>query len=121
MAPDVGMFAYPVLSPQVELPSGERAYQIAYLHALFASQSESSRYRLVVMDRDGSNRRTIFPEEGSGGVDPQEVVWSPEIITDTGNFAIGMIYEHDLWMVDSGTGESWQLTGDGLTSRLDWR
>jgi resuscitation-promoting factor RpfB len=121
LTPDVGMFAYPVLSPQVELVNGELAYQIAYLQAIFASQSENSRYRLVVMDRDGSNQRTLFPEEGAGGVEPQEIVWSPEVSTESGNLLIGVIYQNNLWLVDNESGESWQITGDGLTSRLDWK
>jgi hypothetical protein len=121
LAADVGMFAYPVLSPQAELSNGELAYQVAYLQAIFASQSENSRYRLLVMDRDGSNQRTLFPADGASGLDPQEIVWSPEVLPDTNNLAIGLIYQGDLWLIDSGSGEAWQITGDGLTSRVDWR
>jgi hypothetical protein len=120
LAGDAGMFAYPALSYLEELPEGELAYQIAYLQAIFTAQSESSRYRLVVMDRDGSNRKTIFPADGSGGLDPQEVVWGPGPLPDSGNPALAVIYEKDLWLVDSKTGEAWQITGDSLTSRVDW-
>jgi hypothetical protein len=120
VAGDAGMFAYPVLSPAEQLPNGENAYLIGFLQAIFASQSESSRYRLEVMDRDGSNRRSLFPAEGSGGLDPQEIVWSPQELPDSGNLAIGVVYENNLWLVDSSTGETWQITGDGLTNRVDW-
>jgi hypothetical protein len=121
LAPDVGMFAYPVLSPQAEHPNGELAYQVAYLQAIFAYLSESSRYRLAVMDRDGSNRRTLFPADGASGLDAQEIVWSPEAMPESSQMAIGLIYQGNLWLVDSDTGETWQITGDGLTSRVDWK
>jgi hypothetical protein len=121
IVPGVGMFAYPVPSPQEELPSGEHSAEIAYLQALFPSQSETSRYRLMVMDRDGSNRRALFPAEGSGGLEAQKVVWSPEPLEDPQTHALAVIYDNNLWLVDSAGGEAWQITGDGLTSRVDWK
>jgi hypothetical protein len=121
LTPGVGMFAYPVPSPLEELPSGERAYKVAYLQALFPSQSETSRYQLTVMDRDGSNRTILFPVEGTGGLEAQRVVWSPEKLEDAQALALAVIYEGNLWLVDSERGEAWQITGDGLTSRVDWK
>jgi hypothetical protein len=121
IAPQVGMFAYPTPSPLQEQPSGETSYQIAYLQAIFPSQSETSRYRLIVMDRDGSNRLALFPAEGASGLDPQRVIWSPEALEARAGYALGVIYQNNLWLVDAATGEAWQITGDGLTSRLDWR
>ena len=118
---EVGMFAYPISSPLSELPSEERAHQVAYLQALFPFQSETSRYNLMVMDRDGSNKKFLFPFEGAEGLEPQAVVWSPEELGDSGNRAIGLVYQNNLWIVDSMTGEAWQITGDGLTSRIDWK
>ena len=121
IVPDVGMFAYPVTSPLDESPSGERAFEVAYLQAAFPAQSESSRYRLMVMDRDGSNRRVLFPVEGAGGLEPQRVVWSPQPLQAGIGHALAVIYQDNLWLVDSLTGEAWQVTGDGLTSRVDWK
>ncbi len=121
LAPEVGMFAYPVPSPMVDLPSEEQAHQVAYLQALFPFQSETSRYNLVVMDRDGSNKKSIFPFEGAEGVEPQLVLWSPGELDETGNRAIGLVYQNNLWIVDSISGDAWQVTGDGLTSHLDWK
>ncbi|MBE9475386.1 MAG: G5 domain-containing protein [Chloroflexi bacterium] len=118
---EVGMFAYPISSPLFKLPSEERAHQIAYLQALFPLQSETSRYNLLVMDRDGSNKKLLFPFEGAEGLEPQAVVWSPEELDDSGNRAIGLVYQNNLWIVNSVTGEAWQITGDGLTSRIDWK
>ncbi len=121
LTPEVGMFAYPISSPLSKLLSEERAHQVAYLQALFPFQSETSRYNLMVMDRDGSNKKKIFPFEGVEGLEPQAVVWSPEESDDSGNRAIGLVYQNNLWIVDSVTGEAWQITGDGLTSRIDWK
>ena len=118
---EVGMFAYPISSPLSELPSEERAHQVAFLQALFPLQSETSRYNLLVMDRDGSNKKLLFPFEGAEGLEPQAVVWSPEELDESENRAIGLVYQNNLWIVDSVTGEAWQITGDGLTSRIDWK
>lgn len=118
---DVGMFAHPKLSPVEALPTGEKAYQIAYLQAIFPEQSDSSRYRLVVMDRDGSNSEILFPPEGMGGLDPQKVVWSPRELPESEHYAVALIYQNNLWLVDSETGEARQITGDNLTSRIDWK
>jgi hypothetical protein len=118
---EVGMFAYPISSPLSELPSEEGAHQVAYLQALFPFQSETSRYNLMVMDRDGSNKKLLFPLEGAEGIEPQAVVWSPEKLDESGNRAIGLVYQNNLWIVDSVMGEAWQITGDGLTSHIDWK
>jgi len=73
------------------------------------------------MDRDGSNRTILFPVEGTGGLEAQRVVWSPEKLEDAQALALAVIYEGNLWLVDSERGEAWQITGDGLTSRVDWK
>ncbi len=121
LAPEVGMFAYPIPSPLVQLPSEEQAHLVAYLQAVYPFQSDTSRYNLMVMDRDGSNKNLLFPFEGSEGLEPQAVVWSPEELDESGNRALGVVYQNNLWIVDSVTGETWQITGDGLTSRIDWK
>jgi resuscitation-promoting factor RpfB len=120
MAQQVGMFAYPSASP-VEANGQEKAYQVAYLQAIFPDQSETSRYRVVVMDRDGSNRRTLFPSTDLTGIDPQTPVWAPGPIQgQTGDF-IGIVYQGNLWLIDSGTGQAYQITGDGLIAMIDWK
>jgi hypothetical protein len=120
MTHQVGMFAYPSASP-VRSNGQEKAYQVAYLQAIFPDQSETSRYRLVVMDRDGSNRRTLFPSADLTGVEPQTPVWAPQPIQgQTGDF-IGIVYQGNLWLIDSGNGQAYQITGDGLISMIDWK
>jgi hypothetical protein len=120
---DVGMFAYPISSPILVKSSGERAYQVAYLQAIFPTQSDSSRYRLVVLDRDGSNQREIFPPSEAAGLDPKRSwgAWSPKPLSGMENLALAVLYEGNIWFVDSHSGEAWQITGDGRINRLDWQ
>jgi resuscitation-promoting factor RpfB len=115
-----GMFAYPsASSPQSG--SGGRQYQIAYLQAIFPAQSETSRYRVVVMDRDGSNRRSIFPANDAPGLLPQTPAWAPDPIEGQVGDFIAVIYQGNLWLVDSGNGQAYQVTGDELVTRIDWK
>lgn len=118
LVPQAGMFAYPVPSPLLEA----QGYRVAYLHAIFPEQSDSKRYRLTVMDRDGSNRKTVFPPEDYQGLDPQRVVWSPKPFQN-GDLWLAVNYQGNLWLVDAETGQVQQVTGDGLISRfgIDWR
>ncbi|MGE5249117.1 MAG: G5 domain-containing protein [Bacteroidota bacterium] len=115
-----GMFAYPAASP-VRQSGPEKVYQVAYLQAIFPDQSETSRYRLMVMDRDGSNRRALFPAEDVGGIEPQTPAWSPEPIPGQSGDLIAVIYQGNLWLVDSGSGQAYQVTGDGLVTKIDWK
>ncbi len=120
LARQVGMFAYPASSP-VRQNGQEKEYQIAFLQAIFPDQSDTSRYRLVVMDRDGSNRRILFPPSDSPGLEPQTPVWTPlPIQGQIGDF-LGIVYQGNLWLIDSGSGQSYQITGDGLISNIDWK
>jgi dipeptidyl aminopeptidase/acylaminoacyl peptidase len=120
LTPQVGMFAYPSSSPMH--PNGqEKAYEIAFLQAIFPDQSETSRYRLVAMDRDGSNRRVLFPSADAPGLDPQTPVWAPAAITGQVGDFVAVVYQGNLWLIDSGSGQSYQVTGDGLTTRIDWQ
>jgi hypothetical protein len=115
-----GMFAYPSVS-SLQSSSRERQYQVAYLQAIFPEQSETSRYRVVVMDRDGSDRRTIFPAEDAPGLEPQTPIWAPDAIEGQSGDFLAVIYQGNLWLVDSGNGEPFQVTGDGLVTRIDWK
>lgn len=123
LATRAGMFAYPLASPGLKSATGENSYQIAYLQANNPNQSESSRYYVMMMDRDGSNRHRLFPQEGSPGLEPQGQwgVWSPQPLNGNGGWAMAVIYEKNLWVVDAMSGEAWQITGDNLLSRVDWK
>jgi resuscitation-promoting factor RpfB len=123
MVSQVGMFSYPLASPIQPQPDGEKAYQVAYLQSIFPLQSETSRYHLVLMDRDGSNKRVLFPVEGAPGLTPLKDwgVWSPSPLDDTRSLVLAVIYQDNLWFVDTEAGSARQITGDGLVSRLDWK
>jgi hypothetical protein len=113
----VGMFAYPSASPVQVQESGEVAGRLAFLQALTPLKSEASSYRVMVMDRDGSNLRAVFPAEGEPGIGQAELAppaWSP----DGGRLAV--LYRGDLWIVDVETGAGQPVTGDGLTVAIDW-
>ena len=128
---NVGMFAYPVPSPLqmvknfLETTSGttleQVSFSIAFLEAIFPEHSDTSWYRLAVIDRDGSNHKILFPKEGALGLDPQRVVWSPDPLSADGDFAIAFIHDGNVWLVSTGSGLVQQVTGDGLTSNIDWR
>lgn len=120
IAEKTGMFAYLAVS-SIQPSTRERPYLVVYLQAIFPEQSETSRYRVVVMDRDGSNRRTIFPAKDAPGLEPQIPMWAPDPIAgQTGDF-LAVIYQGNLWLVDSGNGQAYQVTGDGLVTRIDWK
>jgi hypothetical protein len=48
------------------------------------------------------------------------VVWSPHPFTN-GSLWLAVIYQGNLWLVDSANGDAQQITGDGLISRIDWK
>ncbi len=111
------MFAYPVTSP---ISNTDNRYQIAILKAVFPEKSDSSRYRLFLMDRDGSNQQLIFPPEDSLGLEPQEILWEP-IQEGEVSTTIGLIYQGNLFLINTETGESHQITGDGALNLMDWK
>lgn len=117
------MFAYPLSSPLFTDSAGLHDYMLAYLSAIFPAQSETSRYRLALIDRDGSNQRVIFPEDGAPGLDPHSDwgAWSPGVLKDEGAYGIAVIYQNNLWIVNIETGEARQITGDNLVTRVDWK
>lgn len=115
-----GMFAYPSTS-FLQPSSSERQYQVAYLQAIFPEQSETSRYRVVVMDRDGSNRRSVFPANDAPGLNPQVPAWAPDSIEGQAGDFIAVVYQGNLWLIDSGNSQAYQVTGDGLVTKIDWK
>lgn len=111
---NTGMFTNPVASPFLNTGN----YLIGYFQAIFPDQSETSRYRLMVMEQDGSNKTTLFPEEGSPGLTAQSLYWAPDFQNGA---QIAVIYDGNLWLVNAQTKEKYQVTGDGLVSRISWR
>jgi resuscitation-promoting factor RpfB len=116
LVPQTGMFAYPSCSPNMQ----DDRFRIAYLQALSIDRSDNSRYRLITIDRDGSNRQVLFPEEGAAGLEPQRVVWAPYVAPDLPSW-IGVIYQGNLWLIDAKSGITQKITGDGSINRIDWK
>jgi hypothetical protein len=110
-----GMFAYPTAMNALR----ERSYPVAFLQARFPLQSETSNYRVWLMDRDGSNQVPLFPAEGTSGIGPQQVIWSPA--AGGGNPRLGVLSEGNIFFIDIITGEAQKVTGDGSISRMDWQ
>lgn len=116
LIPDAGMFSFPVPSPIDE----NGRYQVAYLQAVFPERSDTSRYQLMLMDRDGSNRELLFPPEGSLGLTPQEIQWEP--LAEAGsNRYIAFLYQGNIYLFDLLKHETFQITGDGSTTTIDWK
>jgi hypothetical protein len=120
LTPQSGMFAYPAAS-SLRQNGTERAYLVAYLQALSPTQSNTSGYRLVLMDRDGSNRQAAFPPAGSPGLQPQTPLWAPRPLSATEGDFVAVVYQGNLWLVDAATGNGNQVTGDGLIQKIDWK
>ena len=120
IAQSSGMFAYPSISP-IHSDGREKSFQVAYLQSIFSEQSDTSRYRLMIMDRDGSNSRLLFPPTDSNGLEPQVTVWAPAAVEGQSGDFISVVYQGNLWLIDSGSGEAYQVTGDGLINKIDWK
>ena len=115
-----GMFAYPTAS-SVQRNDQNMNYSLAYLQAIFPDQSAVSRYNLVTMDQDGSNRRAVFPPEGSAGLEPQIISWAPGQLSEQPGDFLAFIYQGNIWLLDAISGTPYQVTGDGLATQLDWK
>ena len=75
------------------------------------------------MDQDGSNQRQLFPPPEAQGIEPQRDwgVWSPQLVEGGTAYTLAVLYQGNIWLIDSETGDAWQITGDGRINRLDWR
>lgn len=117
LVPRAGMFANPLPSPISPLSTPVAPPpRIAFLQAVEPDNSPFSRYRLMVMDRDGSNIRALFPPPDQPGLSEKEtqLAWSPDALR------LAVIYNGNLWLVDPDTGTAQQLTGDGQSGRVVW-
>lgn len=114
---EAGMWAISGYSPEVVNLDGTRAVTIAFLQANTPRDSAYSRYRLVVMDRDGSNSRVVFPSIDQPGILPQITAWSPDgrqiAVVDPGP-------KGNIVLVDVVTGFAQQITTDGQSSSPRW-
>lgn len=111
-----GLFTYPVPSGTDEVGR----FSVAYLSTINPEQSETSRYNLNIMDRDGSNRKRLYPGEGLQGLEPQTISWAPAP-DENGDNWIAYIAQGNIMLVNTRQGTIKQVTGDGSITRLTWR
>ncbi len=118
LLPESGIWSSPAYSPTYEGADGNPAYQIAYFQAREPLNSPGTAYDLVVVDRDGSNARVVFPGRDRPGLrapDPEDgIAWSP-----TGR-QIALIYQGNLWIIDLKSEQAYPITSGGLASRPRW-
>ncbi len=109
---NAGIWANPAYSPASDGDNGK----IAYLRCRDFPNcvSDNAQYDLVVADRDGSNKRVVFPPERQPGLTQREFVWSPN------GQEIAFIYQGNLWIVNVETLVAHQLTLDGGAMRPVW-
>ncbi|MDO9085879.1 MAG: G5 domain-containing protein [Anaerolineaceae bacterium] len=113
---NVGMFASPTAFFSQQKSGG---FQIAFLQAIFPDNSDSSRYQLMLSDRDGSNLQRIFPIDDMQGLEPQKIFVSP--CNQDINCQLGFIYQGNFWIINLYEQLStFQITGDGLITQIEW-
>lgn len=110
LAKQTGMWAAPVWSP----PDAVSESQIAFGVALSPSDSERSRYALMVMDRDGGNKQQIFPQGGEDGLTVVQLAWSPT------TKQLVAVRDGDVWLYNFASGRWAQLTANGATALVRW-
>ncbi len=76
--------------------------------------SQTSGYDLYVMDRDGSDRRQIFPPDEELGLDYPDVVWGP------GGDRLVVVYQGDLYHMLLDGGAVHQMTDEGNVTTVRW-
>ncbi|MCX6054435.1 MAG: G5 domain-containing protein [Chloroflexi bacterium] len=114
LVPNCGLFCAPIPSSIFR----NNRYDVAYLSAILPDQSETSRYNLKIMDRDGSNQKKLFPEEGTQGLSPQSLIWSPSFSDDS---LLAFISQGNIVLINVFSGTIKNLTGDSSISKMDWK
>lgn len=87
---------------------------IAFGEAINPLQSVNSRYNLKIIDRDGSNKRQLFPFREELGVQLPELAWLP------GGNTLLFSYNGNLYTVSSDGTPPKQLTSDAQASHPRW-
>lgn len=87
---------------------------IAFGAATNPLQSATSRYFIKLIDRDGSNKRQIFPFSEELGVQLPQLVWSAD------GESLLFTYNGNLYMIDNKGTPPVQLTADGQASHPQW-
>jgi len=101
------MWAAPIYAPE----GGD----ILFGRARSPYASQNSGYDLYLIDRDGSDRRRLFPPEEEIGLEYPEVAWGP------GGERLIVVYQGNLYMLFPEDGGLHQLTEEGGVTTVRWR
>jgi Tol biopolymer transport system component len=106
---EAGMWAAPSYAPEGDY--------VAFAHARSPYTSQTSGYDLYLMDRDGSDRRLLFPPEGEIGLEyyPEMMAWGP------GGDRLIVVYQGNLYLITAADGEVRQLTDEVSVKAVLWR
>ncbi|MCS7178068.1 MAG: G5 domain-containing protein [Anaerolineae bacterium] len=107
LVPEAGMWAAPLFSPEGE--------QILFGRARAPYASHTSTYDLYRMDRDGSDRRLLFPQDPrEPGLEYPAAAWDPA------GGRVLVVYRGDLWLVTV-DGQARRVTEDGAITLARWQ
>jgi resuscitation-promoting factor RpfB len=109
---EAGMWSTPTWSPPGMGASSDAL--LAFGVAETPSHSQYSMYSLYVMDRDGSNRRKLLPQQDDAPLDILDLAWSPQ------GDALIAARQGDLVLIDARTGKVSLITADGDSSNPRW-
>jgi Tol biopolymer transport system component len=106
LASEAGMWAAPRYAPEGDY--------IAYGRARSPYTSQTSGYDLYLLDRDGSDRRHLFPPKEEIGLEYPEIAWGP------GGDRLIVVYYGNLYLIRISEGKTEQLTTDGSATAVRW-
>jgi Tol biopolymer transport system component len=104
VAGQVGMWANPVW--------GE--FGIAFGEAIEPLQSVNSRYKIQVVDVDGSNQHQLFPYQAEPGVQLPKFTWSPD------GEQLLFVYNGNLYLTHHSGTPPRQMTADSQVTQVSW-
>ncbi len=107
LASEAGMWAAPSYAPAGDY--------ILFGRARSPYASQTSGYDLYAMDRDGSDRRLLFPPEDEIGLGYPDIAWGP------GGERLTVVYQGNLYLIQLPDGEIHQLTAGGGVTTVRWR
>jgi len=107
LASEAGMWAAPTYASEGDY--------LAFGHARSPYTSQTSGYDLYLVDRDGSDRRLLFPPQDEIGLEYPEIAWGP------GGDRLIVVYQGNLYLVHVADGEVHQLTDEGGATAVRWR
>jgi hypothetical protein len=107
LAVEVGMWSSPRFAP-----GGD---QILFGRAVVPYQSANSHYTLHLIDRDGSNQRTLYAPDDGTGLEVPVWDWSP------GGQTIAFIRFGDIYLLPVEAEDMQPITDEGNVTHISWR